>query len=159
EDVALDWQVLAFALGLTLATGLAFGMVPALRLTQSDLQTGLRDGSRAVTGNPGVGGARRSLVVAEVATAVVLLCGAGLLLRSFARLLQVNPGFRVENVLTARISLPRVKYADQHRRVALYEELNTRVAATSGVQSVGLVSSAPLGDGVPYNSFEIEHAP
>jgi putative ABC transport system permease protein len=159
EDVALDWQVLAFALGLTLATGLAFGMVPALRLTQSDLQTGLRDGSRAVTGNPGVGGARRSLVVTEVATAVVLLCGAGLLLRSFARLLQVNPGFRVENVLTARISLPRVKYADQHRRVALYEELNTRVAATSGVQSVGLVSSAPLGDGVPYNSFEIEHAP
>ncbi|HEY7636014.1 MAG TPA: ABC transporter permease [Gemmatimonadales bacterium] len=158
ESVTLDWRVLAFALGLTLATGLAAGLIPAHRLTRADPQIGLRDGSRAAAGSPAVGGARRGLVVAEVAIAVVLLSGAGLLLRSFARLLQVNPGFRVDNVLTAQISLPRVKYADQSRRVALYEELNSRIAATAGVQAAGLVSRAPLGDGAPHNSFEIEHA-
>jgi len=159
ESVTLDWRVLAFTLGLTLATGLAFGVVPALRLTGSDLQTGLRNGSRGATRGPGVGGARRGLVIAEVAIAVVLLAGAGLMLRSFARLLEVNPGFRVDNVLTARISLPRAKYADQSRRVALYEQVNARMAATPGVLSVGLVSGAPLGDGAPYNSFAIEHLP
>jgi len=158
ESVTLDLRVLAFALGLTVATGLAFGTMPALRLTRSDPQTGLRDGSRGATGSSGVGGARRGLVVAEVAIAVVLLSGAGLLLRSFDRLLEVNPGFRVDNVLTAQITLPRVKYADQSRRSALYEQLSARIATTPGVQAVGLVSSAPLGDGVGYEAFEIEHA-
>jgi predicted permease len=159
ESVTLDWRVLAFGLGLTLASGLVFGLMPALRLLGSDPQNGLREGSRAAAGSQAVGGARRGLVLAEVAIAVVLLSGAGLLLRSFTRLLQVNPGFRVDNVLTAQITLPRVKYADQSRRVALYAELNARIGATPGVGSAGLVSSAPLGDGVPYNSFEIEHAP
>jgi predicted permease len=159
ESVTLDLRVLSFTLGLTLVTGLTFGIIPALRLTRSDPHAGLREGSRSATGSPRVGGARSGLVVAEVALAVVLLSGAGLLLRSFARLLEVNPGFRVDNVLTAQITLPRVKYADQSRRVALYEQLNARIASTPGVQAVGLVSSAPLGDGVGYEAFDIEHAP
>ncbi len=159
ESVTLDWRVLGLALALTLATGLTFGIVPALRLTGLDPQTGLRNGSRGAAGSPGVGGARTGLVIAQVAIAVVLLSGAGLLLRSFSRLREVNPGFRVDNVLTAQITLPRVKYADLSRRLALYEQLNARIATTPGVQALGLVSSAPLGDGVGYEAFAIEHAP
>ncbi len=159
EEVGLDLRVVAFSLVLALLVGLGFGLVPGLRLMHPDLQRGLKDGGRSVAGGIGVRGLRRALVTAEVAVAFVLLIGAGLLLRSFVRLLDVDPGFRTENILTARVSLPRVKYAEDSRRVALYQDLSDRIRSMPGVQSVGLVSAAPLGDGVPYNSFEIEQAP
>jgi putative ABC transport system permease protein len=158
EEVGLDLRVLLFSFLLSLLAGVGFGVVPGVRLIRSDLETGLKDGGRSIAGGIGIQGLRRGLVAAEVAIAFVLLIGAGLLIRSFTRLLDVNPGFRSENILTARVSLPRVKYADDTRRVVLYQDLSDRIRPMTGVQAVGLVSAAPLGDGAPYNAFQIERA-
>jgi putative ABC transport system permease protein len=158
EEVGLDLRVLLFSFLLSFLAGVGFGVVPGVRLMHSGLETGLKDGGRSIAGGIGIQGLRRGLVAAEVAIAFVLLIGAGLLIRSFTRLLDVNPGFRSENILTARVSLPRVKYADHTRRVALYQDLSDQIRPMTGVQAVGLVSAAPLGDGAPDNAFQIERA-
>ena len=155
--MSLDLPVLGFALVLSMVTGLGFGLVPALRITGPHLHDSLKEGSRSVAGL-GVRGLRGGLVIAEIATAFVLLIGAGLLVRSFVRLLEVDPGFRTENVLTARVSLPRVKYASEQSRSQLFDRLVERVGAMPGVAAAGVVSDAPLGDGAPEWSFEVEHA-
>jgi hypothetical protein len=111
-----------------------------------------------VTGGAGVRSVRGGLVLAEVAIAFVLLVGAGLLIRSFDRLLRVAPGFEAEGVLTARLILPRAKYTEPERQAGMYGELLDRLRASPGVRSAGLVSDAPLGDGASYES-QIADAP
>jgi len=158
DEIGLDLRVLGFALVLSLVTGLLFGLAPIWRMAKRDLHQGLAAGGRGVAGASGIHRARSALVLGEVALAFVLLAGASLLLRSFERLQQVDPGFAADRVLTARITLPRIAYPEEERWLAFGRELLARTAAEPGVRSAALVSDAPLGDSPPYWSFEIQGA-
>ncbi len=155
-DVGLDWPVVAFALGLSLVTGVLFGLLPALQTSRVDLQDALREGGRGAAGNRGAQAVRRGLIVAEVALALVLLAGAGLLTRSFANLQRVSPGFDPANVLTADVALPTAKYATGAQQRAFFEALLPRVAAIPGVTAVGAVTGLPMTGGGWTRSFGVE---
>jgi len=155
--VSVDARVLAFALGVSVATGLLFGIVPALRLS-SGLQGTLRSGGRSLAGTAGGRRTRDLLVLGEVAMAVVLLVGAGLLLRSFTRLLDVRPGFDADRVLTAQVSLPRVRYAKDAQIDALWSGVLARVRAVPGVEAAAATSNVPFA-GIGYWSFEVQGRP
>ncbi len=141
-EVALDGRVTALALGATLLTGVAAGLFPAWRVTRSELQGPLREGA-------GAGGGRRRLsgvlVAAEIGLAMVLVVGAGLLIRSVRALVAVDPGFRTERVVSARIDPPESLYGDPARQRAFYAEVLGRVQALPGVGAAGLTSQLPLG--------------
>lgn len=139
--ITIDLRALGFTLLITLVTGLLFGLSPALRFSRPDLNVSLKEGGRG-SGFHGRG-LRNALMVSEVALAIVLLVGAGLLIRSFAKLLGVNPGYRAENLLTAKISLPP-RYHDNSQRAQFYERILQRLAALPGVTSVGVTSHLPL---------------
>ena len=128
EDIRIDTVVLVFTSLVSVGTGLVFGMLPALHAARADVQSGLREGGRS---NVGDGGAivRRGLVVAEIALALVLLVSAGLLIRSFARLQQVNPGFDPRNLVTLNVALPPAKYATAAQQAAFWDAR----AAAAGV--------------------------
>jgi putative ABC transport system permease protein len=158
-EIGLDPRVLGFALGLSLLTAVLSGLAPMWRLARRDLHEGLTEGSRGVAGGGGIRRARTVLVQAEVALAFVLLAGAALLLRSFDRLQQVDPGFSTDRILTARVTLPRAKYQEDAQRAAFGEQLLIGVGNRPGVRSAALVSDAPLGDSPPYLSFEIQGVP
>jgi putative ABC transport system permease protein len=158
EEIGLDLRVLGFALALSVFTGALFGLAPLWRLGRRDFGDGLTEGSRGVAGGSGIHRARSALILGEVALAFVLLAGAMLLLRSFDRLQQVDPGFSADRVLTARVTLPRMKYADDGKWLAFGERLLARAGAQQGVSSAALVSDAPLGDSPPYWGFEIQGA-
>lgn len=154
ESIAVDGNVLAFTLVLSILTGLVFGLLPALRASRPDLQDALREGGRGQAGGRGGEGLRAGLVLAEVAVAVVLLVGAGLLIKSFAKLLDVDPGFDAEKVLTVRMALPESKYPEQEDQIAFYRELFERVEAVPGVSSGGAVFPMPLtGSGFSLQFF------
>jgi predicted permease len=157
-EVRLDRQVLAFAASLSLATGLLFGMLPAAQLTRRPAATALREGARGVLGGRGHR-MRSALVVGQMAMALVLVAGAGLLIRSFVQLRQVDPGFRTEGRLAFRISLPGAAYPEDAGRIAFYDRLFSRIAALPGVRSVGGVSGLPLGGTNFTISFEVEGRP
>jgi predicted permease len=139
--ITIDIRALGFTLLITLVTGLLFGLLPALRLSRPDLNVSLKEGGHG----PGFHGRglRGALMVSEVALAIVLLVGAGLLIRSFAKLLDVDPGYRAENLLTAKISLPP-RYRDNAQRAQFYERILQRLAALPGVAAVGATSHLPL---------------
>ena len=146
ETLRLDPGILMFALALALLTGLVFGLAPALQASRLDLQGALKDGGRA---SGGVAGQRlrSALVGSEIALAVVLLVGAGLMMKSLLRLMQVNLGFDPTNVLTMTVVLPAGKYTDPNRMVAYYQQAQERLAALPGVTGVGAVSQLPLQPG------------
>ena len=139
----LGGVTLLFGGGLALLASLAAGVVPALRLSRPGVGAALRSGS-AVTGRRDAGTFRAALVVAEVAISLILLLGAGLLLRSLDRLRQVDPGFRAEGVLTAELALRRGKYDSGDRMTGLASDLVTRLAALPGVTAAGVVEQLPL---------------
>jgi predicted permease len=139
--VRIDGPILLFALGVSTISGLLFGLLPALRATSRNLQGVLRAGSRGSVGNAGQK-LRSALVVAEVALAVILVVGAGLAVRSFAKLLEVDPGFNPKNVLAVRLSLPYERLGD--KVPVRYEELLARLAAVPGVEAVGSAKDFPL---------------
>jgi len=141
----LQPEILLFAVALSVATVLVFGLVPALAAGRVDPAEDLKAGARSVAPG-GRARFRNVLVVAQVALSVVLLVGAGLLLRSFVQLRGVDPGFVSENVLTADIGLPRAKYDDDESRLRFFTELQDRVGATPGVLGVGLISRLPIRD-------------
>jgi putative ABC transport system permease protein len=153
HEIALNGRVVLFTGGLALLTSLLFGLVPALATSRLDLQNSLKDGARAddVRG----GRLRNLLVVAEIAVALVLLAGAGLLIRSFARLIDVDPGFRAEHVLSAKISIPTVRYDEPGKMVRFFDELTRRVEAIPGVRAAGGVSFLPLAGPAAATKFEI----
>jgi putative ABC transport system permease protein len=159
SGAGLDMTVLGFTLSLALLTGLAFGLVPALAATRANLHETLKEGGR--TGTSGVlrQRLRSSLVVAEVALALVLLVGAGLLIRSFARLQSVDPGFRTDKTLTLFAVLPRAKYPDPARVAAFFEEARERMAALAGVESAALTSIVPLSGSDEIYSIAFEGRP
>jgi predicted permease len=143
SEIRIDGAVLLYALGVSMTAGLLFGLLPAFRATSPNLQGALRAGTR---GTVGTGGQRlrSALVVAEVALAVVLVVGAGLAAKSFARLLDVDPGFRPEGVLAVKLSIQSDRYDAPERRRAYYEALLSRIAAVPGVQVVGSAKNFPL---------------
>ncbi|HET7623326.1 MAG TPA: ABC transporter permease [Gemmatimonadaceae bacterium] len=159
DEAGVDGRVLAFTLVLCLGTGLLFGLAPALRLVSGRTQGSLREGARGASGGIGVNQLRGALVLGEVALAMVLLVGAGLLIRSFNRLSNVDPGFDSHSVISAQIVLPRVRYAEGNSQLAFFDQLLQTTRAMPGVESVALTSDAPLSGGGNYLSFEIAGRP
>jgi predicted permease len=143
KDINIDAKVLGFTLLVSLVTGVIFGLAPALHASRPDLNESLKEGGK---GTAGVARSRVRglLVISEVALALVLLIGAGLLINSFLRLRSVDPGFNADNLLTMKVVLPRLKYPDPVRRTAFYDELLQRVSSLPGVQSAGVTTNLPL---------------
>jgi len=159
QTVSVDARVFVFTLGMTVLTALVFGAVPAFHASRSNPGGTLSEVGRDTGG--GVSGrfARRLLVIAEVAVAVVLLVGAGLLIRSFQRLRQVEPGFSRDHVLTMRTVLPFSKYAKPEQRRAFYDEVLRKIGELPGVESAGMITFLPLSfTGMNFN-FSIEGRP
>ena len=143
-EVHADATVVGFTFVLSLITGIAIGIVPAMAASRPELQTALKTAGRGATAGRGQRRLRSGLVVAEVALAVVLTLGAGLLLRSFLSVLAVDPGFQSDRLLTLQIALPP-KYQTPAQRITLYDDLFARLEALPGVQSSGGTTRLPLG--------------
>ena len=156
-QIGMDWRVLGFTLGLSVLTGLVFGLVPAFQSSKTELTDSLKEGR-------GAGGAARKnrirnvLVVSELAIAVVLLVGAGLLIQSLWRLQRVNPGLDPHNVLTFNVSVPDTKY-DGEKQSAFFAELRKKLESLPGVKSSSAVLPLPLSGDRFSISFEIEGRP
>ena len=139
-EVAMDGRVLAFTFAISLVTGIVFGLVPALRASRLDLNEVLREGGRSGMGTSAFGlghhQLRRLLIAGEIALSLVLLIGAGLLVRSYERITSANPGFDAKNVLSFRLALPGFKYRTPDAVIAFYKQLEDRLAALPGVQHV-----------------------
>jgi len=158
QDVRLDGRVLMFTLLVSLLTGLLFGLIPALRAARADLNEALKEGGR---GGEGLrrNRLRSALVVAEVASAMTLLVGAGLLINSFVRLQRVNLGFDPHQVLTLRVDLPEARYREGRQIINFNQEFLRRVERLPGVRSAAMVFKLPLGVGDASNTFEVEGQP
>ncbi len=154
-EVALNWPMLGFALGIAVLTGLIFGLVPALATRGANLNQVLRDDSARGSASRGTGRTRAGLVVAEVALAVMLLVGAGLLGRSYARLQQVDPGFAPDHVLTAQLALPATSYPDATARATFWRRLVDGTSRIPGVVAAGLTSNVPFNGMVGSGSYSI----
>ena len=157
-EVRVDRGVLAFAATLSLLTSLAFGALPAIRMGRRAEAQSLRQGSRGILsgGRPGL---RGGLVVGQIALAMVLLAGSGLLLRSFSLLRRVDPGFDARSALTFRVSLPESAYADDARMLSFHDALQARLQALPGARAVGAISGLPL-TGSRFNiSFTVDGRP
>jgi putative ABC transport system permease protein len=158
-EVRLDGRVVVFTLGISLLTGLIFGLAPALQVSRADVQDALKEGGNS--GNsPRRNWLRGALVVAEVSSAIVLLIGAGLLIHSFMRLQQVESGLRPENVLTCKITLPLAKYPTGDSMANFYRQVFDRVSALPGVQAAGATNLLPIQQTGTNGEITIEgHAP
>jgi putative ABC transport system permease protein len=157
-QVGLDWRVLAFTAAVAIGTGIAFGLVPALAASRSDLSDALKEGGRGATA--GRGRLRKALVVAEVAASLVLLVGAGLMVRSFLRLRDVDPGFNPEHALTLGVSLPvpdaKVTDKVKARFIQFFDAATRRLAELPGTVAVGAIDSLPLSGNTGNRWFDIE---
>jgi putative ABC transport system permease protein len=142
--VGIDIRVLLFTLAVSLATGIGFGIVPALQLARTDLQTTLREEGRGSSFGRLHMRVNNLLVMGQIALSLVLLIGAALLLRSYERLLSVDPGFDANNVLTMNLSLPTVKYAQPAQQIQFFDEVLRRVAEVPGVRSAAVSATLPL---------------
>jgi putative ABC transport system permease protein len=157
SEIGMDWRVLAFAAAVSLVTAGLFGLAPALQLARSDLQSGLRDGTRD-GGSIATTRLRGGLIALEVALAVVLLVGAGLIAQHFARLVRTEPGFATSQVLTLQLSLPTARYAEG-RQIGFYERLYERLRTLPGVETVGAVNILPLSGNYSCDGFQIVGRP
>jgi predicted permease len=159
DELGLDFRVLGFGLGVSLLTGIAFGLAPAFRASGVDLTTSLKSGGRgSVKGGLHVkhDKLRGALVVAELAIALPLLAGAGLLVRSFVRLTEVPPGFNPHNVISMQVSAEGPKYKERAARIQFYQALEERVGHLSGVSGEGAITSLPLTPAVGWGGMEVE---
>ena len=156
DEVRLDPMVLAFTFGVSLLTALFFGLAPAWHVARTDLRETLNEAGRGASAAGGSLHLRSSLVVSELALAVLLLVGAGLLIRSFSRLLDVSPGFQTQHLLTMELSIPEKTYPDGLPVQKFYTRLMARVQAVPGVQAVGAVSQMPLTDSYTSGSVFFE---
>jgi putative ABC transport system permease protein len=153
EEVSLSGRVLAFTAGLTILTGLLFGMMPALRAYGMGIEGGLKEGSRGTTSHRRLNSA---LVAVQFALSLVLLIGAGLLLKSFQRLESVDLGFNAENTLTMVASLPRTKYDNEEKALHFYDSTLDQLRNAPGIRSVGLTTNLPFADGGEVDGFIVE---
>jgi predicted permease len=144
KDVSMDAHVLLFTVGISLLTGILFGLAPSLGASKTDLQDTLREGGRE--GSEGARGnrVRRMLVVAELAVSLVLLAGAGLLLRSFVRMAGISPGFNPHGLLTCQLSVPRVRLGTRDQLWNFYQQLNLRLTSVPGIESAVMAHDLPV---------------
>ncbi len=156
-EIKTDFYVLGFTFVITTLTGLLFGLVPAWQAGRTQAQTALKDAGRGVAG--GKAWFRNSLVVAEVALTLVLLVGAGLLLRSFSQLLRTDPGFNYEGLLTFAVDLPDSKYQPLEPQMTFFQTLQERLRALPGVTNAAWSSGLPLGNNGWTTNFSIEGRP
>ena len=159
REVNVDLGVLGVTLAIAVGTGVIFGLVPGLASARPELTEALKDGGRSSTQGTARNRLRNGLVIAEVALALVLLSGAGLLMKSFARLQNVNAGFNPRNVLTFEISLPKIQYPNDPSIVRFNNEAQRRLAALPGVQAAGFSTILPLAGTNSDSSFAIEGRP
>ncbi|HEX2222856.1 MAG TPA: ABC transporter permease, partial [Thermoanaerobaculia bacterium] len=159
EQIGLSLPVLAFTLAVTLLTGVVFGLAPALEASRVNLSHSLKETSRGNAGSQRGRRVRDLLILAEVGLALVLLVGAGLMVRSFQRLRAVDPGFDAANVLTLRVTLPRASYSEDAEIVSFFREAKASLKTLPGVQSVSSVSALPFADLGSRTSFTIEGRP
>jgi len=159
SEIHLDWHVLFFTAALSIATAFVFALAPALQASHSPLEEALKEASRSTTSSRRW--LRNAVVMAEIALTLVLLVGAGLMIRSFFRLQHVNPGFSTESTLSFAVSLPEQTYPDiaMDRRIDFFSQLKTRIQTLPGAQSVGLSSGLPLGHNSSTWSFSIAGQP
>ncbi|MGH9936410.1 MAG: ABC transporter permease [Blastocatellia bacterium] len=155
DDVSVDGRVLAFSLLISLATGLLFGLFPALRASRPDLNETLKEGGRGGVSAAGGRRVRGALVIAEVALSVALLIGAGLLLRSFWKLQDIKPGFEPDHLLTMRISLSRSRYQGNQESRTFHTRLLQETKALPGVRDAALASQVPMAGGNTATEMEI----
>ena len=158
-NVKIDATVLAFTLLISLATGLLFGLAPAIRTMKENLVDALKDGIRGGSEATVKNRTRSLLVVFESAIAVMLLIAAGLLIRSLVALQNVDPGFDPNNVLTLRVDLPRQKYNTPEKASNFFEQLEIRVAGLPGVEAVGLITDLPLSGEARDMPYRVEGRP
>ena len=160
DEVGLDSRVLLFTSAVSVATGVLFGLLPALQASKTDLSESLKEGGgRGSTAGRGAGRLRNSLVVSEIAITVVLLAGAGLMIRSFLSIQSVDPGFRPERILTFNFGLPSAKYREDPQLTAFFEQFVARAAQLHGVERAALASALPLAGGADVLAFSIEGRP
>ena len=157
RGISIDPRVLIFTFVVSLLTGLAFGLVPAVQASRADVNDALKEGSRGSTG--GRSALRNVFIVAEVSLALVLLVGAGLMVRSFIHLHGVKTGFETDHVLTMRIQLPGAKYRDDQQRVAFFKQAQERISALPGVKLIGAINFLPLNGLASSTSFHIAGQP
>ena len=157
EQIGIDLPVLVFTLTCALLTSVGFGLMPAVHLSRQDLHESLKEGGRQL--GPGIGrGARELLIVAEVALSIVLLIGAGLLVRSLWQLQQVDPGFAAENVLAMEVSLPTARY-EEGEQMPFYQRLEQRIRSVAGVAEVGAINILPLSNNYDSRGIQVEDRP
>jgi putative ABC transport system permease protein len=158
-DVRLSYPVLAFTIAISLLTAIICGLAPAFEGSRTDVQEAISDGARQIGGSLRRRRLRQAFVIAEIALAVVLLVGAGLMLRSLASLHRVDPGYSTTNILTMRLQLPGAKYQNDEQRIRFFRDVTARVRELPGVQSAGAVSYLPLTGLGAGTRFTIEGQP
>jgi putative ABC transport system permease protein len=158
-QVGVNLTVLLFTLAVSLVTGVAFGVAPSIEASRLNLSESLKESSRGNVGSGRAGRVRSALVVAETGLALVLLVGAGLMVRSFMRLQAVNPGFDASNLLTMRVLLPQTKYPEDGRKIEFFRQATERISALPGVRSVSAVSALPFADLGAATSFTVVGRP
>ncbi len=156
REISLDWRVFAFTIALSFLTGILFGVVPALQAGVVDVHETLKETGRGTSGRHWL---RSSLVVVEVATTLVLLIGAGLMIRSFYRLQKVNPGFSYDHLTSFSVSLPQKKYTSNEQREQFYNRLLENLRGLPAVEATAAASGLPLGNNGWQTSFVIDGRP
>jgi len=156
NEVSVDPLVLGFTLGISLLTGLIFGLAPAWHVGRTNLQGSLKETGQSTSAARGTRRLRGTLVVWEIATAVVLLVGAGLMIRSFQQLLEVRPGFEPQHLLSMKLSPPAKAYPDGTPLISFYQQLLSRLKTIPGVQAAGAVSELPLSNSYSSGSTFVE---
>ena len=156
REIGLDWIVLGFTVGVSFLTGVLFGLIPAVQAGEVDVHETLKETGRGVTGRQWL---RSSLVVVEVATTLVLLIAAGLMIRSFYLLQKVNPGFSYEHLTSFSVLLPQKKYATEDVRASFYNRLLENIRALPGVETAALASGLPLGNNGWQTSVVVDGQP
>lgn len=156
--IGIDGSVLAFTAVISVVAGLVFGMFPVLAYGRRDLSNALKEGGRSSTAGPERHRVRSALAVVQVALALMLLVGSGLMLRSFVALRDVDPGFEAAGLMTFRFALPGAEYTEPAGVLGFQRELSDRLASTPGVQGVGMISGLPLGGGKSAGPMEaVDH--
>jgi putative ABC transport system permease protein len=158
-EIGLDAWVFAFALGISLLTGIAVGLLSAWRLAKNEVSESLKQGLGRTSSDSGGTRTRGILVVSEIALSLMLLIGAGLLIRSLSMLRQVNPGFDPRNVLTLDVSIPSTKFSEPMQQVAYFDRVLNQVRAVPGVQSAGLIDDLPLNMEGSHQPVSVEGQP
>ncbi|MDX2041422.1 MAG: ABC transporter permease [Acidobacteriota bacterium] len=159
DEISIDRIVVGFTMLMSVVTGIVFGALPAWQLTKTNLSQAMRESSRSASGSAKLTVIRNGLVVLEIAASLVLLVTAGLLLKSFWKVLEINPGFRAENVIKADISLPRAKYKDPWQQADFFRRALEGVRAMPGVETASLTTILPFNNGRRATSFNIEGRP